>query len=534
MDIQGPPLVQFLGKRLDIKVSHRTLGGAMVISSVICWQRIQVDCVETELESSVAYQGSNNKISKQMQTQENYATFTHESPQMRPVLWINVPRDNLAIGHSYQNGSAGHLPFLDVSIVHVLPYRAQDAECHSLNITVKMSGVRLGGGMNYNEALLHRFGILGPDGGPGEGLKNGLENLSRGPLGKLFKSSSQIKSARTEDSDQSLELTSPDDIEIHIKLQDWLFALEGAEGGTELPRLKLLKTFSVPREQRCWHMAFQSVCVSAKSSQKSSGNLLSQLEKPGKKPPIEVINVSLEGLKVLKPKNLNLNAQLVPKTNCLERCSSMPVTHDYSGKSNGLVHNHNGGSETEITSNSGVDLKVRLVISNNDVDFGMGEWIVESLRGAINEPVEVEATKEELEYLLLLSKSEVESLSRITAGVLQILQLQESLGQAAIHQLNNIASGILDKVVTPERFGRHSSTGTVEGIEPTLSMLEQSVSEAQILCATLSRHLVVHPGEDKDFTSSSSRMSAELDIKELKKHLETMQASLLKLHNKVV
>ncbi|XP_057859236.2 uncharacterized protein LOC131068046 isoform X2 [Cryptomeria japonica] len=549
MEVQGPPLVQFLGTALNIKVSHRTLGGAMVISSVICWQSIQVDCVETELKSSVADRGPNNKILKHhpdgtgslLQTQENYSKFMQESPQMRPVLWINVPRDNLAIGHSSQNGSAGCLPFLDVSIVHVLPYRAQDAECHSLNVTVKMSGVRLGGGMNYNEALLHRFGILGPDGGPGEGLKNGLKNLSRGPLGKLFKSSPQIKSARTEayvsekiDGDQSLELTSPDDIEIDIKLQDWLFALEGAEGGTELSMLQLLKTFSVPREQRCWHMAFQSMCVSAKSSQKSSCNLLSQSEKPGKKPPVEVINVSLEGLKVLKPKNINLNTQLATNTNFVESCSSIPVTHDFSGKSNGLVHNHNWGSETAITSNSGVDLKVRLVISNNDVDFGMGEWIVESVKGAINEPVEVEATKEELEYLLLLSKSEIESLSRITAGVLQILQLQGSLGQAAINQLNNIASGILDKVVTPEKFGRQCSTGTGEGVESTLSVLEQSVSEAQILCATLSRHLVAHPGEDKDFTLSSSRMSAELDIKELKKHLETMQASLFKLRNKVV
>ena len=43
--------------------------------------------------------------------------------------------------------------------------------------------------MTYTESLLHRFGILGPDGGPGEGLLRGLKDLSSGPLAKLFKSS---------------------------------------------------------------------------------------------------------------------------------------------------------------------------------------------------------------------------------------------------------------------------------------------------------------------------------------------------------
>ncbi|KAH9323271.1 hypothetical protein KI387_017910, partial [Taxus chinensis] len=555
MEIQGPPLVQFLGAGLNIKVTHRTLGGAMVISSVLCWQSIQVDCVETELNSSVADEGLNDIDVKQhpdftgsaLQTGEGYSNFTHELPQMRAVLWINGNRHNSSNGHSHQNGSAGHLPFLDVSIVHVLPYRAQDAECHSLNATVKVSGVRLGGGMNYNEALLHRFGILGPDGGPGEGLKNGLKNLSRGPLGKLLRSSPQVRGVRTEDNDLSLELTSPDDIEIDIKLQDWLFALEGADGGSKGQRSQSPKMLCVSREQRCWHMAFRSVCVSAKSSQKSSCNQLSQKEKPGKKHPVEVINVSLEGLQVLKPQNMNLNTQLGTSTTCVGGHLSSQVAYDFSGKRNGLAQDNNGGLKSEITCNSGVDLKVRMVISNNDVDFGMGEWIVESIRGAINEPVEVEATKEELEYLMVLSKSEIESLSRITAGVLQILQLQGSLGQAAIDQLSNFGSGSLDKIITPERFGRRSSIGSIscmpadfneetsgDGLESTISMLEQSVSESQSVCATLSMNLVAHAVEAEDFAPSSFRMSSESDINELKKHLETMQTLLFKLRNKVV
>jgi hypothetical protein len=62
-------------------------------------------------------------------------------------------------------------------------------ECHSLNVSAKVSGVHLGGGISYTESLLRRFGILGPDGGPGEGLLRGLKDLSSSLLAKLFKSS---------------------------------------------------------------------------------------------------------------------------------------------------------------------------------------------------------------------------------------------------------------------------------------------------------------------------------------------------------
>lgn len=164
-NIQGMPLVQFLGEDLYVKVSHRTLGGAIAVSSSLHWQSVQVDCVDAE--GTLAHENG---------TQNGY-------PQMRTVFWI----DNRS--KCQLNGFAAMLPFLDISTVHVIPYRAQDMECNSLNASAKVAGVRLGGGMNYCEALLHRFGILGPDGGPGEGLSKGLKYLSAGPLSKLFRAS---------------------------------------------------------------------------------------------------------------------------------------------------------------------------------------------------------------------------------------------------------------------------------------------------------------------------------------------------------
>lgn len=50
-------------------------------------------------------------------------------------------------------------------------------------------------------------------------------------------------------------------------------------------------------------------------------------------------------------------------------------------------------------------------------------------------------TKDELQYLAFLCKSEVDSMGRIAAGILRVLKLEGSVGQAAIDQLSNL--GIL-------------------------------------------------------------------------------------------
>jgi hypothetical protein len=50
--------------------------------------------------------------------------------------------------------------------------------------------------------------------------------------------------------------------------------------------------------------------------------------------------------------------------------------------------------------------------------------------------VEVEATKQEVEHMVELFKSEIESVSRIAAGGLKLLQLHGTIGQNAIDQLS--------------------------------------------------------------------------------------------------
>jgi len=52
--------------------------------------------------------------------------------------------------------------------------------------------------------------------------------------------------------------------------------------------------------------------------------------------------------------------------------------------------------------------------------------------------IEAVATKEELEHLAFLCRSEVDSMGRIAAGILRLLKLDKSIGQATINQLGSL------------------------------------------------------------------------------------------------
>lgn len=180
MNIEGVPLVQFVGHDLFVRVTHRTLGGAIAVSSTILWDSVEVDCVDTEGNLACEDGTVLNSIENGLLGSGNGYS------QLRPVFWIHNQ-----INHS-SNGKAIVDRFLDISVEHVIPLNEQDVECHSLNVSACISGIRLGGGMNYAESLLHRFGILDADGGPGKGLSKELEILRAGPLSKLFKPSPLI------------------------------------------------------------------------------------------------------------------------------------------------------------------------------------------------------------------------------------------------------------------------------------------------------------------------------------------------------
>ncbi|KAJ4976805.1 hypothetical protein NE237_001911 [Protea cynaroides] len=505
VDMQGMPLVQFLGDNLFIKVTHRTLGGAIAVSSSLIWQGVRVDCVDAE--GNLTHEND-----MAVTTVEHGKLGTgNGNTQLRTVFWI----DNRS--KHQPNGLAPTAPFLDINIVHVMPFDSRDKECHSLKLSVKVAGVRLGGGMNYAEALLHRFGILGPDGGPSKGLSKGLKNFSAGPLSKLFRASPLIEdnqeengNAKDETQGSLLDLGKPDDVNISIELKDWLFALEGAQEMAE--RWWFCNNDDVGREERCWHTSFHSFQVKAKGSSKQVTK--SRGEPNGKHLyPVELVTVGVEGLQALKPQarkeTLNTGAS-------------------------------SGGTNRTVGNSGGVDLEVRMVVSEDSENIEMAQWMVENLKFSVKQPIEAVATKEELQHLALLCKSEVDSMGRIAAGILRVLKLEGSVGQAALDQLSNLGSEGLDKIFTPEKLSRRNSSGSLgfiqsphaiggssshQNLESTIASLEAAISDSKAKCLAL-----IAESNSPEFSIQQRHLK---DIKQINEKLESMQALMMQLRTQL-
>ncbi|XP_031379803.1 uncharacterized protein LOC116194995 isoform X1 [Punica granatum] len=483
VDIEGMPLVQFAGEDFFIKVTHRTLGGAIAVSSIFCWESIEIDCIDTKSGSALTSTG-NGQLT--------------DSDTLRAVLWIHNKREHRS--SIKYNG----VPFLDISTVQVIPFNELDKESHSLNLSACISGIRLGGGMNYVESLLHRFGILGPDGGPGEGLLKGIENLSSSPLAKLFKASpltvDEIQSNGKED---FLHLARPDDVDVSVELKDWLFALEGPEEMTD--RWEDYDHADVCREERSWHMMFQRLQIAAKSKLEHGHGMNCNENSNGmSRYPLESVIVSIEGLQAVKP-----HAQ----KEILLRASQT-----------------NGIKETVQTS-GGVDVEARMVISDENGQGEMGEWMVENLKFSVKKPIEAVVTKEELQHLVFLCKSEADSMGRIVAGVLCLLKLEGSIGHAAIDQLRNLGSEGLDRILTPDKlsrvnsprsFGLNSPRLISEALNPslltTVASIEEAVSDSRAKCAALTAAL--------DSPGSS-------EVEQLSQRLEQMEFLLKQLRTQI-
>ncbi|XP_010906366.1 uncharacterized protein [Elaeis guineensis] len=503
-DVQGMPLVQFGGQNLFLKVSHRTLGGAFAVSTNLQWEAVSINCLDGVEE--LAYQNGMG-----VPTEHGFLVAGNGCPQMRAVFWID-------------NGSkhmVKPVPFLDISTVHVMPFNVQDMESHSLNISAKIAGVRLGGGMNYTESLLHRFGILGPDGGPGEGLLKGLKNLSSGPLAKLFRASPLIKAdqeengcLKEEDHGRLLELGMPDDVDASVELKNWLFALEGTQEMQE--GWWLSNDDNISREERCWHMTFQSLQMKAKSNNVHNSSSTGKLCKK-QKFPVELITVGVEGLQALKPRS----------TNHIFQKDSKDADLGVKDRTLGTVDN-----------SEGINIEVCLVINEDDNDL-VAKWMVENIKFSVKQPIEAVATKEELEHLVCLCRSEVDSMGRIAAGILRLLKLDKSLGEAAIHELCNLGSGSIDKILTPEKLSRRSSVGSIgftpvtpnshaiiecpnESLESTIASLEAEVADSQMKFAALISEM-----------SSSEPSGYVEDMKHLSQKLEGMQILLTRLRTLV-
>lgn len=502
LNVQGMPLVQFSGDDLFVKVSHRTLGGAYAVSTSVRWESVCISCVDQDgllsYESGIC-----------LHREPGSQVVGNGSPQMRAVFWIEQ-----------QNRlQKKPVPFLDISASHVMPYNVKDMECHSLNVFAKISGIRLGGGMNYTESLLHRFGVLGPDGGPGDGLSKGLKKLSSGPLAKLFSTSHPVLAGHEndgylEDGDhaQLLELGMPDDVDVAVELNNWLFALEGSE---EMEARWLnCNGIDTQREGRCWHTTFHRLLVRAKSNDTHDLDKTARLSSP-QKYPVELITVTVEGLQALKPHS-----------------EHVVVKEDSLQSSQGSTAMKTAGSEDGV---GGVNIEVCLVLPE-DVSTEAVSWMVENVKFSVKQPIEAVTTKEELDDLALLCRSEADSMGRIAAGILRLLKLDKSIGHGTINQLSNLGTDGADQIFTPRKLSMRSCGGCTNSprtfnslvpgtptrsTESTISSLEEEVFESKAKCLALISEL-----------SSSGPAHIE-DMKQLHQKLESMQTLLSRLRNLV-
>lgn len=89
-----------------------------------------------------------------------------------------------------------------------------------------------------------------------------------------------------------LHLAKPHNVDVSIELKDWLFALEGPDGTDD--RWQGCDNVDVSREERSWHMAFQSLHMAAKSKPEPGSGINCKEKSNGvSRYPLESVIVSI-------------------------------------------------------------------------------------------------------------------------------------------------------------------------------------------------------------------------------------------------
>jgi hypothetical protein len=290
-----------------------------------------------------------------------------------------------------------------------------------------------------------------------------------------------------------MQLGTPDDMDVSVELKDWLFALEGADN-TSSGRW-LSDSDDTGREVRCWHTTFRSLKVKAKASPSCTANG-TEASHNRQRFPIELVTVGVEGLKTLKP--------------------------------------NSGKGKDDIDTIGGVNVEADILVSEEDVEDRTLQCVVENFKFSVKQPIEVVVTKDELQHLAVLCKSEVESMSRIALGALKVLKLEGSIGQSTIDQLSNLGNGGYERLFTPEKLSREGSESstvpspsTTESphpfVESTFASLEEALLDSQAKCSTL-----IH-----ELNDSQKHATNSITVQQLNQKLESMQKLLKQLRTQI-
>eukprot|EP00850_Spirogloea_muscicola_P019215 SM000186S04133 [mRNA] locus=s186:152262:159568:+ [translate_table: standard] len=524
-------LARFLGGGLSTTVTHRSFGGAAAVTSSLLWLDVRLELVDTALSPLAR----TSEAGGACHAVSNEALSISSTPHMRAVLWKGECQGSI-------RGTAGvshssRLPFIDINVVHVIPFNATD-DSHELRISAKVGGVRLGGGMAYNEALLYHFGVLSPGGAPSKDIVKLVTFLYSGELANIFRPISSPTQSfplgthatgncylrhhvttfpavsepveLEEGEEANWKVSMPNEMDLDLQLLDWLFAIEGAQLGVSGVQGGVADT-EVEREAQCWHSQFRRVRILAKKAAAT----------PTTAAPLQALKVSMEGLQALKPqllKEADGNGSRVPPVKPPPKSASL--------------------ANMGIAGQEGLDLELRLVSRSSSAtvtheatspsndpatEWAVGDWCVESVHAAMSQPFEVEATQAELHHLLELVKAESAAASRIAAAILKLLQMDNAapLAHSAVTQF--FGSRETGRENDPGHDQKGLTSVVDAGWKKIAAEAEAVVKRSTALCDKLRRVGEVKAGATPELPSELGRLE---ELAEQMRHLEELLTSL--------
>ncbi|WJX44737.1 hypothetical protein P8452_31682 [Trifolium repens] len=185
----------------------------------------------------------------------------------------------------------------------------------------------------------------------------------------------------------------------------------------------------------------------------------------------------------------------------------------------------------------GIGLEVHLILHEDNVNDEMTNWEVENLNFSIKQPIEAVVTKDEFQHLAFLCRSEIDSMGRITAGILRLLKLEGSVGQSVMDQLGNLGSEGIDKIFSPKKLSIDDSVSCRgpsplpnllqesqnKSMEPTLALLEEAVLESHAKINALIT----------DIDTSESSLQHLDAVKQLSQNVKLMKGLLKQIRNEL-
>lgn len=182
----------------------------------------------------------------------------------------------------------------------------------------------------------------------------------------------------------------------------------------------------------------------------------------------------------------------------------------------------NGFKHKPAEAFGGVNFEACMVASEGGFDIPTENWEVEKLKFSVDNPIDAVITKDELQHLTSLCKTEADSFGRVAAGILRLLKLEEILGQEALDKLSNLGSGGFDNLLSTEKFQKDDVTEDPKlnpCLKSTVTSLEDEIKDSRTTCADI----IAEIGDSEPSLQHVDK------IKELELRLESMQRLLKQL-----